>query len=369
MRKIIEETNKLRALHPNIPRQYDAPFLRKLKISLENTSVLRRHSGAINFIKDLDDSLFNQHISLHHTKKYINQQRDYFILSAFNAPYFPNIKIESCLYRPLGISPVLKEKYKTNVLPVNIIACSKGFLSKTVVALFPENHIDNIQLSHDKIFYFIDKFVERFFRITHKMLNTIVADNSFSQITHASYKDIEQAALSWVWLHEYYHRQGPLPIPEYLDVKSLKPLAGLEEMRVDVCSIITCIEDQDIPRDLANFMSQFILAERLLRYPIEGIPKPNYDAIASQLLFNFLQENDGLVVQNMKIKLTKKYPLALKKLLNHIHGIESGIVHQSKEEVQLSLLNFTKAYTNFNTDEQDFHHIHYFKEIKELLQL
>ena len=201
------------------------------------------------------------------------------------------------------------------------------------------------------------------------MITSIVADGLFQELSYATYSEIEQASVYWVWLHEYYHRQGFLPIPKYLGIKSLKPLAGLEEMRVDVCSIITCLEDKDLARNQAEFVSKFILAERLLRYAVEGIPKPDYDAIASQLLFNFLQQHGGLVIHDMKIHFTDKLHLVLKKLLQKIDEIESGIHEKTEKEVQKDLLNFTKAYTNFNEKEQDFHHICYFKKIKKLLQL
>ena len=287
----------------------------------------------------------------------------------FNASYFPELRIEACFYEKLKVNPVLKAKYETNVRAVNIKKATEGFYSKTVVALFPENHIGGIQLKSDSIYYFINKFVDRFFNITQKMVSKVVEDDFFKALSLASNSEISEAAVYWVWLHEFHHRQGFLPIPEYLRIKTIKPLAGLEEMRVDVASIITCMEDGDLPRKQAEFVSKFIFAERLLRYSIEGAINPNYDAIASQLLFCFLQQHGGIVVKGMSISITKNWFHVLKKLALTIEAIEAGIEQKSEEKVQQELLNFTKQYTNFNTTSQEFNHIQYFKKIKTLYNL
>ncbi len=369
MQELIDETNQLRDTYLTIPNTYDFKFLTNFKKSFSNTKKLIKHPCASYFLKDLEDSLANKTISLLNTKKYINDGEHNFIFSIFKASYFPELRVEACLYEKLNVDPFLQKNYHTNVLPVTIKMASKGFYSREVVALFPENHIDMVQLNHDGIFYFINKFVDRFFKTTHKMISAIVADNFFQELTFATYDQIEQASIYWVWLHEYYHRQGPLPIPKYLSVKSLKPLAGLEEMRVDICSIITCLDDNNLAQQQGQFVSRFILAERLLRYSIEGIPKPSYDAIASQLLFNYLRQNEGLIIDGLKIHLTKNLSFVLKRLLQEIHSIEAGINVKSEKEIQQDLLAFTKSYTNFNDQEQDFYHIAYFKQVKELLHL
>src|SRR5262249_13783486 len=140
-----------------------------------------------------------------------------------------------------------------------------GFESRVVVALFPENHIDGVQALDDLIFYFINKFVERHKRITRKMLDAVVAPEAFPLLRGASDEDIERASCWWVRLHEYHHRQGDMPIhiPEFLRAKSLKPLAGLEELRVDVSGMLACLHNDKLPAKDASLAFQFILAERL----------------------------------------------------------------------------------------------------------
>lgn len=368
MEQVIKETNSIRAMYLST-RQYDGGFLQQLTQTLGQAKYLAKQKTVQCFVEDLQTIVATQKIVLANTKKYINSLNDNLIFSVFNASYFPELSIESCFYDRLDVCPVIKRKYTTNVIPVNIKQASLGFHSRPVVALFPENHIDKIQLPDDRIFYFIDKFVARFYKITHKMLSTVVANKSLQKLTQANYQQIEAAAIQWVWLHEYYHRQGWLPIPKYLAIKSLKPLAGLEELRVDLCSIFVCLHDADLPRQHAEFVCQFIIAERLLRYAVEGIPNPNYDAIASQLLFNFLRQHGGLIIKNMQIQLTSKLFVVLEQLLQAIHDIESKIQTSSAHEVQQALLEFTKQYTNFNTMDQAFHHIEYFKYVKTKLNV
>jgi len=73
-------------------------------------------------------------------------------------------------YKPLAVNAVLHEAYETKVCPVNILKASKGFNARTIVALFPENHINGTQRPIDSIFYFINQFIQYFFLMAHKVL-------------------------------------------------------------------------------------------------------------------------------------------------------------------------------------------------------
>lgn len=269
----------------------------------------------------------------------------------------------------INLDEVFQKKYRTPVLPVSIASSSKGFSEKSVVALFPENHIDKLHLNSDYIFYFINKFVDRFFKITRKMIVNFVEGNTFESVYTASKSEIQYASACWVRMHEYYHRTGHLPLQKYLKLKSFKPLAGLEELRVDINSILTCLSDSDIPNYKSKFISEFILAERLLRYSIEGIPNPNYDAIASQMLFNYLVEHKGIIIRGVKIHISSNIYDILHKFLDRLNKIEGGIQSKSVEKVREDLLRFVFSYTNYNSITRKFDHIGYFKHAKEILSL
>lgn len=323
--------------------------------TLNNTPALQA------FVKDIKTP--KKIKRLKHVKTHINKQVDNLVFSAFNAPYFKDLSLDAFYYHPLPVPQSLCDKLQSPVLPVKIIKATQGFYSKPVVALFPENHIDNVQLAEDKIFYFIDKFVERFYRVTKPLL-AIVNKEQLITVRTATEKDIERASVYWVCLHEYFHRQGHLPIPDSLDIKSTRALAGLEELRVDILSILYCIDNPEFI-ETPKFIAEFILTERLLRYSVEGIPTPNYDAIASQVLFSYLLKNGGINIDDKHIiTLQPKIFSILREFHNEIDAIEATISSTSKPEVKKRLLNFVNTQLEHDGKNNQYVHNSYFSWVK-----
>ncbi|MDX6721477.1 MAG: hypothetical protein QOJ63_3731, partial [Solirubrobacteraceae bacterium] len=289
--------------------------------------------------------------------------------SLFDASYFPSLSLEYLTYELLGTDEHLAQRYPSNTMPVLLRHHSTGFDARSVVALFPENHIDGLQLGDDLIFYFIDKFVERHYRVTRKLLAAAMARECLPHVRSASVAEVQAASAWWVRLHEYHHRQGDMPIPEFLAVKRRKALAGLEELRVDVSGMLACLGDRSLPAREARLTYEFILAERLLRYAVEGIPRPNYDAVASQVLFNYLTEHGALAVRAGRIHLSAGVDDVLAQFLGEIEAIERRIHEEPKEDVQQRLLAFANAYADVDHAAGDYRHIPYFQDIKERLRV
>jgi hypothetical protein len=155
-----------------------------------------------------------------------------------------------------------------------------------------------------------------------------------------------------------------MPIPEYLSCKSSKPLAALEEMRVDVLSMLACLNDEQLPREEALFAYEFILAERLLRYAVEGYPRPNYDGVASQILFNYLREAGAIRLRDGLIHLTPSLPDALAAFADDVAAIEARVHSQPPETVRRDLLAFANHYANVDRTTNDYDHLPYFAMIK-----
>jgi len=366
--EIIKEVNMLRVKYP-LSVLKSGKLLNELSTDVMKTNTLSKQYLVSKFIEEVRGACY-ENISLDQTKKCINNgTNEQFIFSIFDASYFPKLGLDCLFYNELVVDRAIRLKYKSPVKAVNIINASDGFLARTVVALFPENHLNGEQKSDDSIFYFINKFVERFYSITRKMLLEIVADDYFSELVLASSGEIEKASAYWVWLHEYHHRQGAMPIPMYLSLKSNKPLAGLEELRVDICSMLVCLEDSDFPEENREFTFKYILAERLFRYAVEGIPNPNYDAVSSQLLFNYLIKNKGIVLSGWKVKVTNNITNILKLFLSEINSIEEGILYKNDFLVKEELLQFTNKYTNYDEENDEYEHIEYFKDVKIMMAL
>ena len=364
---LLQEVNTLKGLLK--PRSFYAKskFYSELADTLKKTTHLSKERIVQHFIADIEEFPLTKRLV--HTKAHINTRQDNHIFSLFDASYFPSLSLDFLSYTPLDIEEELAARYPSGAMPVMIDAMSEGFKSRVVVALFPENYIDRIQNSDDLIFYFIDKFIERHNRITRKLLNHIVSDLDFVLLKTASDNDIKKASARWVHLHEYFHRQGPMPIPDYLFVKSLKPLAGLEELRVDISGALACLSDKHLSAQNAMLTYQFILTERLLRYAVEGIPNPNYDAIASQMLFNYLIEQGGIYIKNGQIHLGTQLPETLAGFLAKINSIESRVLKESPETVQKMLLAFVNQYTLYDEKAGAYRHIQFFEEVKQRLDV
>lgn len=352
--KVIAAVNKLRATFSSVPstacRLQDDPILGSLPI-------------VKNIVADIKCSPADT-IKLTKTKQHINKAKDNFVLSLFNAQYFPSLGLDGFFYELLKVNASLSKNYISPVMPVKILEASEGFHSDRVVALFPENHIDGTQNKEDAIFYFIDKFVSRYFHITKPLLDIAVDPNCLLELRQSDEQKIETAAVYWVWLHEYYHRQGFLPIPQYLHLKSTRALAGLEEMRVDMCSLMALLNDKTLPARDTKLAFQFILAERLLRYPIEGDDYPTYDAIGSQLLFNYLIQKSGICIQQERICFTNDLVPALQLFMTDIAAIESNVHLVGEDAVKNNLTHFVKHYACYDSRLQRYVHADFYQNLR-----
>lgn len=365
--EVIAEINKLRTALPARDKYRDQEFLNDLANKLTSSRFLWRQPIVQAFAEDC--RTYHENSRLIRTKEHINSRADNHILSLFDASYFPRLSLDYLTYTALPVNEHLASRYASNTMAVTIQHKTAGFESRVVVALFPENHIDGLQHSDDLIFYFIDKFVERHVRLTRLLISEAMAEGSFPLVRAAGPADVERASCWWVRLHEYHHRQGDMPIPDFLPVKRLKPLAGLEELRVDVSGMLACLHDDALPARDAQLTYEYVLSERLLRYAVEGIPRPNYDAVASQLLFNYLAETGSIYLRDRRIHLGPDLPAALAAFLADIQAIERRVHSEPATDVQRRLLDFTNQYTDYDPEIRDYRHIPYFAELKRSLSV
>jgi Family of unknown function (DUF6421) len=359
---VFAEINEIRKSLQDRSRFRDPEFLAALADRLESSSALDGLPTVTALARDL--RAYTPGDRLTRVKAHINGRVDEHVFSLFDVSYFPKLSLDYLTYDLLPTDPHLAERYASNTLPVNITGSTEGFQSRVAVALFPENHLDGLQDPDDMIFYFINKFVERHNRITRKLISEVMEPASFPRIQGAPDDEIQAASAWWVRLHEFHHRQGDMPIPQYLSAKKSKPLAGLEELRVDVSGMLACVHDTLLPREQSEAAFEFILAERLLRYAVEGIPRPNYDAVASQLLFRYLQGHDGIRLAGRRIRLSPDIAPILAKFLDEIKSIEARIHEQPVKDVRAALLAFTNQYTDFDEEIGDYRHIPFFAEVK-----
>ncbi|QUQ67489.1 DUF6421 family protein [Kutzneria sp. CA-103260] len=364
--RIVDEVNRLRErVHGQRSDFREPGFLADLADQLAGSPALAARPVVRALVDDLREFTLGGRLS--RTKALVNASAENTIFGLFDASYFPSLSLEYLTYRTLHTDSRLAEHYPSPTMPVVIERMSTGFAARTVVALFPENHLDGSQEPEDLVFYFIDKFVERHLRITRKLLAEIVDPEAFPLVRVADETALEAASAWWVHLHEYHHRQGDMPIPEYLPAKKSKALAGLEELRTDVSSMLACLDDDRLDPRMSALAYQFVLAERLLRYSVEGKARPNYDAVASQLLFTYLIEAGGIAVIDGRIHLRPELPDVLRAFLKEITDVERLVHAHPVEHVKAQLLALANRYTDFDAETGDYRHIPFFADAKRRL--
>lgn len=211
-----------------------------------------------------------------------------FILGFFDVPYNPDSFLEAASVRPVPIPPSILAMYPTShAAPVLLNACTDGFKDPLAVAVFGENYIDAIPSEAHRAYYFIDKFVDRFKRYTRPRIEELWSPTSFSELLAADTDMLTQVNAIWVHMHEFHHRSGFLPLPKHLKEKSTRNGAGAEELRVDIFSILALSK---LPSNdpIVRTTQEYILAERLIRYPLQASPESNYDARSSVALQSYL---------------------------------------------------------------------------------
>ncbi|WP_133649042.1 DUF6421 family protein [Paraburkholderia flava] len=265
-----------------------------------------------------------------------------FILGFFDVPYNAEAFLEAAAVVPVPIPPsVLSIAPDGNALPVQVRTCTDGFRNPLAVAVFGENFIQADLQAYHKAYYFIDKFVDRFRNHTRPAIEASWSPTAFPDLVNADDDLLMQASAIWVHMHEHHHRVGFLPIPQHLDAKSTRNGAGAEELRVDILSILALsrLESTD---PVLRASIQYILAERLIRYPLQAPPKDNYDARSSVALFHYLSRHGVVASRGGKFYFEGGYERltqALRSIAVKLTAIEYRL-SQSPELDRRKILSF-----------------------------
>ena len=222
------------------------------------------------------------------------------ILGFFSIPYNEDAFLECLHVKRVEIpEEVIRLVPNSNAIPVIVESCTDGFKNPLAVAVFPENYQGCTVEEKHYAYYLINKFVDRFNQYTKTEIIKKWNVNDFKELLEADNKTIKIASAIWVYLHEHYHRTGNLPIPKYLHIKNSRNGAGAEELRVDILSIVALMKLQSSNLYI-KVAVQYILAERLIRYPLQACPKDNYDARSSIALREYLIQQKTLTYNNEK---------------------------------------------------------------------
>ncbi len=263
-----------------------------------------------------------------------------FIVGFFDIPYNTDAFLEAAVVEPIPIPEIILDIVPdSEAMPVLLHCCTDGFKNPLSVAIFPENFFQAKVKQHHKAYYLIEKFVERFKSYTRVAIEATWSPTAFPDILTADDSLLTSASAIWVHMHEHYHKTGYLPLPKFLADKSSRNGAGAEELRVDILSILALLELQSNDTVLRASI-QYILAERLIRYPLQATPQENYDARSSVALFEYLQRHGIIGIKAGRYYFVGGYESlgrALQSILIKITTLEYKLSKGSPENRKKSL--------------------------------
>lgn len=302
------------------------------------------------------------------TMSLIDDAQISFLAAFFSAPYATQMGFEFFEYRKLSALPEIEEKFSSIAMPVSILRSSAGLLPGRTVALFPENWVNknsSVFSKADRVYYFINKFVSRYFNITKFLLETCCKAGTFDALKSASREEIEIACCNWVTIHEHFHRQGRLPLPEFLALKSSRSSAAIEELRVDVVAMLALPSLKSESSRILQISREFILAERLLRYAVEASPDRDYDAIGTQVLFQFLQATGGVSVEHGLLRIHGDIWSRVEHLSRMITELEMKAEKITIDEGKKIFQNFARKLGNYSFVNGRYETLSFFSLCKE----
>lgn len=321
------------------------------------------------FAEDVERSA-RQPIDCSATRAALRQRDDSLVLGFFRAPYNEALGLDAFAYERVLPDPHLAGRYPSAaVRAVSTRFATAGFRAPLCVALFPENFIAGEAIVEgDAVFYFMDRFVERFWRVTSPVLHRLSSPDTLAGLKSISPAEVLVAAATWVHLHEHFHRRGFLPLPDYLHVKKTRSAAGLEEVRVDVLTVIACLQEAARGYPRARTVADFVLAERLFRYPFQGTPQANYDARGVQVLFSFLERRGILEVRGEQLHLhmadivpaLKEFVIAINHLEQLIRAADSGAALERRQQ-------FIQRLAGYRDERGTFEYLPFYRQAFETL--
>lgn len=296
-----------------------------------------------------------------------------FLAAFFDVRYAPDpFHFEFFEYETVPVPKAISDEFFAIALSVNLRRGSPGLRSDRVVALFPENWKFKNKLAldlDDQVFYFNNRFVERYFKYSIPMIQQFTDSSCFRSILNLKPSEVAQLSALWTWMHEHYHHNGALPLPRFLHYKDSKAAAAFEELRVDVGAIANLSQVAWMKEEAKQRAMEFVLCERILRYPIQCVPNENYDSIGSQMLFTFLNKHGYLSC--------KEHTLTLKK--DWVQGIIAFSKELSRCEIEASkmdpksgknhLTQFARSLANFNQSTGRYELLDYYANCRRVMRL
>lgn len=204
-----------------------------------------------------------------------------------------------------------------------LITGSSGVIEGNCIVFFPENISTKEKINNQSFaVFFFNKFQKIWMNETIKRANILI-DRSNWVSTSLTPEDCYTVRSIWGYLHDYFHHNGPRPLNENLQSKMNFHSGILEEIKVDCESILT-LDKYSLP--YKHELLEFVILERLIRYPGQPDALTNFDAGTGYFLFEWLLKNGS----SLKINKSENLEINFELMLNDITKLVEKIVSIEK---------------------------------------
>lgn len=186
--------------------------------------------------------------------------------------------------------------------PVRLLAGTPGVAGHNNVVFFPENIPAASRCTRQNFaWFFFSKHTSIYPRTLRLVEAATGAPAGTSPFAGEEGQPLASAGLDeeavyaarsvWGYLHDYFHQTGLRPLHEHLAMKTTWASGALEELRVDTRSALACV-DEPVPH--GDVVHEYVLLERMFRYPAEPDAAQNADAASGVALAGWLARSGAL---------------------------------------------------------------------------
>ena len=218
-------------------------------------------------------------------------QQDVIFTVTSTVNYSPDHRLEIVLYERKEGAPAqeLRRIYDVPLLQiVTMLDGSSGFgpASNCIVEFTeclagPKGRPDTFAI------FFTSKNALRGKRITQALMEQVIAPKTFTRLRQASLEELNLAIPCKTVFHEWYHRQGVMPLQYFHNIMDTVAGGAFEEARVETGAALKLFELAQTSHPYAEIYelaAMFIIIDRTLRYPYAHHPNENCDALSGQYI-------------------------------------------------------------------------------------
>jgi hypothetical protein len=190
-----------------------------------------------------------------------------------------------------------------------VLTGSRQAMQGQCVVLFPENIPASSKVTRQNFaWFFMNKHIPTYqwtlAQIRERCGSSLFAEGDPLASPALDAEGMYDTRCCWAHLHEHHHNVGPRPLASNLALKTQRYTGLLDELKVDCQTVQVCLRDAAIPYRWEVF--EFVLFDRLFRYPCAGDALRNGDAGAGVLLGTWLLRHGALTASNDRAQLASR---------------------------------------------------------------